>query len=207
MPKPLNWTTQPRKLSDLKGLPNNPRKITEAGKAQLLGFLDEFNLVDIPSINTDNTVISGNQRLNILLEVHGGDYVIDVRVPNRKLTATEVKRLALALNVHQGEFDLDILALEFDDIDLSEFGIEFDEMPFDESPDNYGETFSLKEGDKEPFQQMTFTLADVQAEQVKSAISDIKQTDDYKYCETMGNENSNGNALYLIIMQWAEQRK
>jgi hypothetical protein len=28
-----------------------------------------------------------------------------------------------------------------------------------------------------------------------------------KYAETMGNENSNGNALYLIIMQWAEQRK
>ena len=25
--------------------------------------------------------------------------------------------------------------------------------------------------------------------------------------ETLGNENSNGNALYLIIMQWVEQRK
>ena len=36
---------------------------------------------------------------------------------------------------------------------------------------------------------------------------DIKQTEEYKYAETMGNENSNGNALYLIIMQWAEQRK
>jgi hypothetical protein len=32
-------------------------------------------------------------------------------------------------------------------------------------------------------------------------------TDEYKYAETMGNENSNGNALYLIIIQWAEQKK
>jgi hypothetical protein len=28
-----------------------------------------------------------------------------------------------------------------------------------------------------------------------------------EYAETMGNENSNGNALYLIVMQWAEQKK
>ena len=68
--------------------------------------------------------------------------------------------------------------------------------------DDYGTDFELPEGDKAPFQQMTFTLADEQAEQVKNAIADIKQTDEYKYCETMGNENSNGNALYLIIMQW-----
>ena len=73
--------------------------------------------------------------------------------------------------------------------------------------DDYGTDFDLPEGDKAPFQQMTFTLADEQAEQIKNAINDIKQTDEYKYAETMGNENSNGNALYLIIMQWAEQRK
>jgi len=54
---------------------------------------------------------------------------------------------------------------------------------------------------------MTFTLADEQAEQIKMAIADIKLTNEYKYSETFGNENSNGNALYLIVMQWAEQRK
>jgi hypothetical protein len=54
---------------------------------------------------------------------------------------------------------------------------------------------------------MTFTLADEQATQLKNAIEEIKRTEEYKYVETMGNENSNGNALYLIIMQWAEQKK
>lgn len=70
-----------------------------------------------------------------------------------------------------------------------------------------GTDFTLPDGDKAPFQQMTFTLADEQAEQIKNAIDDIKKTDEYKYAETMGNENSNGNALYLIVMQWAEQRR
>ncbi len=73
--------------------------------------------------------------------------------------------------------------------------------------DGLGTDFTLPDGDKAPFQQMTFTLADEQAEQIKNAISDIKETQEYKYAETMGNENSNGNALYLIIMQWVEQKK
>ena len=67
--------------------------------------------------------------------------------------------------------------------------------------------FSLPDGDKEPFQQQTFTLADEQVEQIKNAIADVKKTEEYKYVETFGNENGNGNALYLIISQWAEQKK
>lgn len=82
-----------------------------------------------------------------------------------------------------------------------------DLVGFDADAEDFGEDFSLPDGDKAPFQQMTFTLADEQAEQIKNAIADIKATEEYKYCETLGNENSNGNALYLIIMQWAEQRK
>jgi hypothetical protein len=78
---------------------------------------------------------------------------------------------------------------------------------FDIDADELGDDFSLPDGDKSPFQQMTFTLADEQAEKIKNAIADIKATEEYKYAETMGNENSNGNALYLIIMQWVEQKK
>jgi hypothetical protein len=54
---------------------------------------------------------------------------------------------------------------------------------------------------------MTFTLADEQAEVIKNAITDIKETNEYKYADAMGNDNSNGNALYLIVAQWVGQRK
>jgi hypothetical protein len=91
------------------------------------------------------------------------------------------------------------------DVDLiQEWGLDI--IGFDNVED-LGEGFNLPDGDKSPFQQMTFTLADEQATQLKNAIEEIKRTKEYKYAETMGNENSNGNALYLIIMQWAEQRK
>ena len=99
------------------------------------------------------------------------------------------------------------MANEWNVEELSEWGLDIPNFDGVGLSDEFGEDFQLKDGDKEPFQQMTFTLADEQAEQIKNALSDIKQTEEYKYAETMGNENSNGNALYLIVMQWAEQRK
>ena len=108
-------------------------------------------------------------------------------------------------NVGFGSWNWEELANEWDAEKLEEWGLDLPGFNIDS--DDLGEEFSLPDGDKAPFQQMTFTLADEQAEQIKNAIADIKHTEEYKYCETMGNENSNGSALYLIIMQWAEQRK
>lgn len=59
--------------------------------------------------------------------------------------------------------------------------------------DDWGEAFgALPEGDRAPFQQMTFTLSDQQAEAVKRALDAAK--DAGPFVDT-GNENSNGNAL------------
>jgi ParB family chromosome partitioning protein len=53
----------------------------------------------------------------------------------------------------------------------------------------------LPDGDKSPFEQMTFTLSNAQAEIVKDAIDRAK--DEGPFVDT-GNENSNGNALARI---------
>lgn len=64
---------------------------------------------------------------------------------------------------------------------------------FDVSP---VEPPALPSGDKAPFQQMTFTLHDMQAESVKQAVAHaIKEGEGF---EGSPNENSNGNALALI---------
>lgn len=61
----------------------------------------------------------------------------------------------------------------------------------------------LATGDRAPFQQMTFTLHDDQAEQVKLALQAAKDAGPF----ASDNENSNGNALaricetYLTVMQ------
>jgi hypothetical protein len=122
---------------------------------------------------------------------------------------TEEKRREFVVkdNVGFGEWDWNDLQADWDIEQLEDWGLDMPDFGVDLDADEFGTDFNLPDGDKAPFQQMTFTLADEQAEQIKNAIADIKETEEYKYCETLGNQNTNGNALYLIIMQWAEQRK
>ena len=141
--------------------------------------------------------------LNIKLAITTPEEVPIICADN--LTEDQKRRFIIADNVGYGEWDWEALANEWDAGELADWGV--DVPGFDVDSENLGEDFTLPDGDKAPFQQMTFTLADEQAEQIKNAMADIKKTEEYKYAETMGNENSNGNALYLIVMQWAEQRK
>jgi hypothetical protein len=76
---------------------------------------------------------------------------------------------------------------------LTEWGLDVPQMP---TGDEWGDTLgALPDGDKAPFQQMTFTVSDEQAEQVKAAIEKAKRMG--TFVDT-GNENSNGNALSRI---------
>ena len=155
-------------------------------------------------IDEDNNILGGNKRYFALKKL-GYKEIPDAWIEKVEgLSEEQKKEFIVKDNAHWGsEWDYELLG-EWN-VDLDAWGVP--EIGFEVNADEYGEDFSLKDGDKAPFQQMTFTLADEQAEQIKNAIADIKKTEEYKYAETMGNENSNGNALYLIVMQWAEQRK
>jgi hypothetical protein len=153
-------------------------------------------------VNEDMIVLGGNMRLKACKEA-GLTKVPVIKASD--LTEDEQKRFIISDNVGYGEWDWDMLANEWDAEELQEWGLDIIGVNLDSN--KFGENFSLPDGDKAPFQQMTFTFADEQAEQIKNAIEEMKHTEEYKYAETMGNENSNGNALYLIIQQWAGQRK
>jgi hypothetical protein len=185
--------------------PSNPRIIKDDKFKKLVKSIQEFpQMLELRPIVVDANmvVLGGNMRLKAC-KAAGLKEVPIVIADN--LTEEQQAEFIIKDNVGFGEWDWDILANEWDAALMTEWGLDIG--GFDLKAEEFGEEFSLPDGDKSPFQQMTFTLADEQAEQIKNAIADIKATDDYKYCETFGNENSNGNALYLIIMQWAEQRK
>jgi len=197
--------TERVKISNVKTNPNNPRLIKDDKFKKLVRSIKEFpEMLEIRPIvvDKDNIVLGGNMRLRACKEAGLKEVYI---VKADQLTEKQQREFIIKDNVGFGEWDWDDLANEWNTEELEDWGLD---LPvYIEDSDEFGTDFSLADGDKEPFQQMTFTLADEQAEQIKNAITDIKQTEEYKYCETLGNENTNGNALYLIIMQWAEQRK
>lgn len=203
MGKP-KYITEIVNIKEVKNNPNNPRLIKDDKFKKLVQSIKNFpEMLNIRPIvvNENMVILGGNMRYKACLEA-GLKEVPIIKVDS--LSAEKQREFIIKDNVSGGEWDWGLLQ-EWDVEELEDWGV--DMVGFDLDSDELGTDFSLPDGDKAPFQQMTFTLADEQAEQIKNAIADIKETEEYKYAETMGNENSNGNALYLIIMQWAEQRK
>jgi hypothetical protein len=191
------------KITEVIANPNNPRLIKDEKFKKLVKSIQDFpDMLNVRPIvvNKDMVVLGGNMRLKAIKEAGLKEINVDIVDWDEQ----KQKEFIVKDNASFGEWDWSDLANNWDSEELTNWGIDI--IGFSNVED-LGEDFSLPNGDKSPFQQMTFTLADEQAEQIKNAIEEIKSTEEYKYAETMGNENSNGNALYLIIMQWAEQKK
>lgn len=187
----------------LKENPDNPRTITDAKFAQLIESVKNFpQMLEVRPIafKTGFVVLGGNMRLRAC-KAAGLKQVPAVDCSD--MTEAQQREFVIKDNIGYGSWDWE--AIQTDWPEAEEWGLDI--PGFDLDSDGLGTDFSLPDGDKAPFQQMTFTLADEQAVVIQNAIADIKQTEEYKYAETMGNENSNGNALYLIVASWAGQRK
>ncbi|HET54362.1 MAG TPA: hypothetical protein ENN33_03990 [Ignavibacteria bacterium] len=134
----ISWRTETRELSELKPFKWNPRQATEKQEIDLGNSLKKFNLAVPLIINTDNTIIGGHFRYNILSKKDLNQKV-DVRIPNRKLTKEEIKELNLRLNKNLGDWDFDLLMNNFEanllesvGFNLNEFGFNKPEIAEDE---------------------------------------------------------------------------
>lgn len=121
----IKWHTEKRKLLELIPAPYNPRTLSDKQKEKLKQSLMQSGYVDLISINTNNTVIGGHQRLKVLLDL--GYDEIEVRVPERLLTEKEEQTTNVRLNKILGDFDNVMLALLDQDV-LTDAGFEKDEL-------------------------------------------------------------------------------
>jgi len=192
-------------INNLKADHKNARKRTDRSADLIKESLERFGAARSIVIDEDNRILAGNGTIegakaagitNLRIIDTEGDEIIAVR--RTGLTEDEKVGLALADN-RTGDLsewdqamltrlsDEHDLAPWFDADDLSEL-IGDDVSPLDEMPE-------LNSGDREPIQQMTFTLHDLQAEIVKEAIEKAKAMG--PFADT-GNENSNGNAIARV---------
>ncbi len=126
----LQWRTVQRKVNNLIPQETNPRTITDKQMSDLQKNLKKFNLVEIPAVDTDGKILAGHQRIKALQLLGRGEELIDVRIPNRKLTSEESERYLIASNALGGDwdfsklksFDLDLLLdIGFDASELTSF--------------------------------------------------------------------------------------
>lgn len=190
-------------ITSIRENPSNPRKLDRAKFEKLVQSIRDFpEMLDKrPIIVADGVILGGNMRHKAAIQAGMNDIPI---IDASDWTEEQRQQFIIKDNVSFGEWDWDILANEWDAAELEDWGL--DVWTANLEPDNLGDDFTLADGQKSPFQFLTFTLADEQAEFIKNALADAKKLEEYKYVETLGNENANGNALYLLVSQWVGQR-
>jgi hypothetical protein len=118
----LEWRTDRYRVNDLVPQEVNPRKITDKQMSDLTRSLKKFNLVEVPAIDLNGKIIAGHQRIKALQILGRGDELIDVRVPNRKLTEKESKEYLIASNKLGGDFDYELLkSFDFETLEFAGF--------------------------------------------------------------------------------------
>jgi hypothetical protein len=185
------------KLNDgSHGLPKNPRFIKdERFKALCDSIRDNPEYMPARPIIVDEAgvILGGNMRYRACKELK-----IDP-LPSgwvQQVTGWPVekkRRFIIMDNRGFGDDDMDLLANEWDIEELIAGGFTDQELGMFTA--NEADAPELKDGDRAPFRQATFTLHDEQWEEVEAALAKAKQDGGG---ESAVNENSNGNALAWI---------
>lgn len=124
----LQWHTEKRKVSSLKYYDKNPRIMPDKNMKDLTNSLQKVGLAEIPAVDTDGTIVAGNQRVRALQALGKSEEEIDIRVPNRKLTKAEFEFYLLASNRISGIWDFDALKTDFDIETLLATGFDTDDL-------------------------------------------------------------------------------
>jgi ParB-like chromosome segregation protein Spo0J len=180
----------------------NARVHDEAQIAQIAGSIKEFGFNNPVLIDKDNGIIAGHGRVMAARKL-GLTEVPTILLDH--LNETQRKAYILADNriAINSTWDNEMLSLELmdikDDVSLAMLGFSVDELDALLKEISSTELPNLPDGDKQPFQQKTFTLHDEQFNIVDDAITKARTN---PIIDTGLNDNSNGNALTLICEQW-----
>ncbi len=188
-----------RPIREITPYENNPRNNDSAVDA-VAASIREFGWQQPIVVDKDGVIIAGHTRYKAAKKLHLKEVPVVVA---DNLTEEQIKAYRLADNKSGELAEWDFAALEeelaaISEIDMSAFG--FDSRI---SPEDFDDSFSLPDGEKPEIVQMTFTLHEKQKELIEYAMELVGP----EISETFGNTNKNGNALYEVVRQWAEQRK
>lgn len=194
-------------------LPKNPRQWTQtdidrtaASIREDEDFLEDRPLLVVPKDAKTWVVFAGNLRLTAAKKIGLKEVPCIAYARETDEDDTTIKRRAMKDNGSFGAWDYDALANEWDDLPLNDWGVpvwngdaeDEDNPGAGVSPDKFGEEFSLEDGERSPFRQMSFSLSDEQAAMVKNAVDLAIVSDGFVDAETYGNDNEPGNALAFI---------
>lgn len=201
--KELKLTEIEKNKGQIQGLPANPRTIRDHKFEKLVKSIEENpemlalrELLVFPH-GGKYVVIGGNMRYEALKKL--GYKTALCKIIPQETTAEQLKAYTIKDNNGFGEWDFDMLANEWDTVQLEGWGVDLPVWEEEVSEDDFGDEFTLPDGDKDKFGIMNFTVTDEQRERINLALDASVYCEDYN---DEDNKNSNGNGLDLIVKQW-----
>lgn len=201
MQKNKNMKIEYINTSDLIPYANNAKIHDEIQIEQIKQSIKSYGFNDPVAVWKNNEIIEGHGRVLAAKDL-GIEQIPIIRLEN--LSDKQRREYMLVhnqLTMNTG-FDTELLDAELQELDFDEFDYGFN-LGENFSPDDFGEDFSLPDGDKPETVYLSLTLNIKQKELIEYAISLIGEN----VKETFGNTNKAGNAIYEVVRQWAEQKK
>lgn len=195
-----------RKLADLRPAAYNPRRKLQPGEPEyekIARSIEEFGYCDPIIINRDGTIIGGHQRATVLKAL--GYKEADVIVLD--LSKPDEKALNIALNKIGGQWDMEKLREVLGELSLSSLDVTATGYSENEIAVVLGDA-QEEQGQEDPaIDRMTFTFSLEQYANLQQALDLIAAKYKPDQMETFGNTNRVGNRIYMVVKEWAEQRK
>jgi hypothetical protein len=190
-------------IKDLTPDPGNARQHDEKNLKSIQGSLNQFGQRKPIVITEAGVIVAGNGTVEAAKRL--GWLTIDaVRVPG-DWTPNQIKAFALADNrtAELATWNMEVLdeqlwELEQEELDVTVLGFQSRVVAEVEDPFTL-----LKDEPRKDATQMTFTVTLEQAGVIKEKLRRAKQSPRLIKDE---NENSNGNALYLMASEWEDER-
>ncbi len=124
MAKKLEWHEKTVAVKDLRPFERNPRTITKQDYNKLLASLKKLGQFTPLTATPDLRIIGGHQRIKAMQELGWQD--VRVSIPSRDLTDAEFHEILIRSNVANGQWNMDILAADFEVQDLLDWGVNVD---------------------------------------------------------------------------------
>lgn len=148
----IKWSLQVVDIDKLRPYEKNPRTITEEALNELASSFNEIGMCQPLVVSHDYSIISGNARY-LQLKKEGCDKV-QVMIPDRKLTEKQEKAVVIRMNkTVVGKWDYDVLANNYEVIDLMDWGFTTEDLVGSEE-----ETNEVQDNIKNDKSDLTFKI-------------------------------------------------
>lgn len=120
------WGYKTVKLKELIPNKRNPRTISKDKFERLQKKIQQVGFHSPIKIDNEGVILGGNQRFAALSEMGYGEIEVPVMYPLFQLTEKERQQIIITDNVSDGEWDMEMLANDYEVSDLLDWGLDLD---------------------------------------------------------------------------------